>query len=99
MSFGGGFLDLVNRDRDWQESGRRLLQILQEVKEKVGESPLSITEDGEVFLHPDASRILHQPANAGPLEFLRSVERTGIAKAMSGRMMTGNATGALVPLG
>jgi len=80
MPLGGGFVDLVNEDRDWQESGRRLLQILQEVKEKVRDSPMRITEDGEVFLHPDASRILHEPGNEGPLEFLRCIERTGIAK-------------------
>ena len=80
MPLEGGFLDLVNEDSDWQESGRRLLRILQEVKERVGESPMRITEDGEVFLHPDASRILHQPGNEGPLEFLRCIERTGIAK-------------------
>lgn len=80
MSFQGGFLDLVNKDRDWEESGRRLLRILRDVKEKVGESPLRITEDGEVFLHPDANRILQEPGNEGPLEFLRCIERTGIAK-------------------
>jgi hypothetical protein len=80
MSFGGGFVDLVNQDADWQESGRRLLQILQDVKENSGESPMRITESGEVFLHPDASRILHEPGNEGPLEFLRCIERTGIAQ-------------------
>lgn len=80
MSLRDGFLDLVNQDGDWQESGQRLLQILREVKEKVGESPLRITEEGEVFLHPDANRILHQPGNEGPLEFLRCFERTGITE-------------------
>lgn len=78
MSLGDGFLDLVDQDGDWQESGRRLLQILQDVKEKLGESPMRITEEGEVFLHPDANRILHEPGNEGPLEFLRCIERTGI---------------------
>lgn len=82
MALGGGFLDLVDQDSDWQESGRRLLQILQDVKEKIGESPMHITEDGEVFLHPDADRILKSPANAGPLEFLRCIERTGIVKEL-----------------
>lgn len=80
MSFEGGFLDLINQDRDWEESGRRLLEILRAVREKVGESPLRVTEEGEVFLHPDASRILQEPGNEGPLEFLRTMERTGIAK-------------------
>lgn len=80
MPLGSGFLDLVNRDDDWQESGRRLLQILQEVKEKVGESPMRISENGEVFLHPEANRILHEPGNEGPLEFLRCIERTGITE-------------------
>ena len=80
MPLDGGFLGLVNQDNDWQESGRRLLQILQEVKERVGESPMRITEDGEVFLHPDADQILHAPGNEGPLEFLRCIERTGIVK-------------------
>jgi len=80
MSLEGGFLDLINQNRDWEESGRRLLRILQEVKERVGESSMRITEEGEVFLHPDASRILHEPGNEGPLEFLRCIERTGMAK-------------------
>lgn len=80
MSLGGGFLDLVNQDVDWQESGRRLLQILKEVKENIGESPMRITEDGVVFLHPDVNRILHEPGNEGPLEFLRCIERTGITE-------------------
>lgn len=80
MSFEGGFVDLINQNRDWEESGRRLLQILREVREKVGESPMCVTEDGEVLLHPDANRILQQPGNEGPLEFLRCIERTGIAK-------------------
>lgn len=82
MSLGGGFLDLVNEDGDWQESGRRLLELLREVRETVGESPMRIADDGEVFLHPEASRILHQPGNEGPLEFLRCIERTGIAKQL-----------------
>jgi hypothetical protein len=80
MPFESGFVDLVNQDADWQESGHRLLQILQEVKQNAGESPIRITESGEVFLHPDASRILHEPGNEGPLEFLRCIERTGIAQ-------------------
>jgi hypothetical protein len=79
MSLGDGFLDLVDQDDDWQESGRRLLQILKEVKERVGESPMRITENGEVFLHPEADRTLHQHGNEGPLEFLRCIERTGIS--------------------
>jgi len=41
---------------------------------------MRIAEDGEVFLHPEASRILHEPGNEEPLEFLRCIERTGIAK-------------------
>lgn len=77
-----GFLDLVNHDRDWQESGLRLLQILRDLKEQVGEAPMRITEDGKVLLHSDAERILNEPANAGPLEFLRCIERTGIVKGM-----------------
>jgi hypothetical protein len=80
MPLNDGFLDLVNQDGDWQESGQRLLQILQQVKEKVGESPMRITEDGQVFLHPDMDRVLHQPGNEGPLEFLRCIERTGISE-------------------
>jgi hypothetical protein len=80
MSLKDGFLDLVNQDGDWQESGQRLLQILKEVKEKVGESPMRITEAGEVYLHPEVNRILHEPGNEGPLEFLRCIERTGISE-------------------
>lgn len=80
MSFESGFLDLINRDRDWEESGRRLLQILRDIREQVGESPMRVSEEGEVFLHPEASRILHEPGNEGPLEFLRCIERTGIVK-------------------
>ena len=80
MSVDGGFVELVNQSRDWEESGRRLLQILREVRQKVGEPSMRVTEEGEVFLHPDADRILHQPGNEGPLEFLRCIERTGLAK-------------------
>jgi hypothetical protein len=56
------------------------MSITEEVKAAIGEAPLWIREDGEVFMHPDLSRKLHEPGNEGPLEFLRYMKRSGTTK-------------------
>jgi hypothetical protein len=72
----------VNEIRDWNESGQRLNAILEEIKNKIGDAPLYVTEDGKFFVHPDVSRILNEPGNEGPLEFLRYMQRNGIGQDM-----------------
>lgn len=71
---------ILKRLHDWEEWGRRLMSIAEDVKTKIGEAPLWIREDGEVFMHPDLSRKLHEPGNEGPLEYLRYMKRSGITK-------------------
>jgi hypothetical protein len=68
--------------QDWNDSGARLNAILGEIKEKIGDAPLYVDEDGKFFVHPDVTRILNQPGNEGPLEFLRYMQRNGIGKGM-----------------
>lgn len=80
MSDEDGFSGVFHRLQDWEECGRRLMQIAKEVKEKVGETPLLFNDEGEVFLHPDLARKLNEPGNEGPLEFLKYLKRTGITK-------------------
>lgn len=69
-----------NEIREWNESGARLNAILQEIKDKIGDAPLYVDEDGGFFVHPDVSRILNEPGNEGPLEFLRFMQRNGFGK-------------------
>lgn len=57
--------------QEWDEWGRRLNAILQDVQQKTGETPLYITEEGEAFAHPDVLQKLQEPGNEGPLEFLQ----------------------------
>jgi|GEM_PF-4753232 len=71
---------IFGRMRDWEESGRRLMNIAEQVKEKIGEAPLQFSESGEVFIHPDLARKLNEPGNEGPREFLRHMQRTGTFK-------------------
>ena len=69
-----------NEIRKWNEFGARLNAILQEIKDKIGDAPLYVDEDGEVFAHPDLIQKLNEPGNEGPLEFLRYMQRTGITR-------------------
>ena len=71
---------VFDRLQDWEEWGRRLRNIVGEVKEKVGEAPLCFNEKGEVFMHPDLARKLNELGNEGPLEYLRYMQRNGITK-------------------
>jgi hypothetical protein len=72
--------NLFALSQEWDESGERLKAILQEIGDKIGEAPLCVTEGGEFYVHPDVSRILHEPGNEGPLEFLRYMQRNGFGK-------------------
>lgn len=72
------FSEVVKNEREWNEWGQRLLEILGEVKTRTGEAPLYITEEGEAFVHPDVARKLDKPGNEGPLEFLQYMKRVGI---------------------
>jgi len=72
------FSEVVKNEREWNEWGQRLLEILGEVKTRTGEAPLYITEEGEAFVHPDVARKLDEPGNEGPLEFLQYMKRVGI---------------------
>lgn len=71
-----------NEIQEWNESGARLNAILERVKNKIGDAPLYVTEDGEFFVHPDVSRILNEPGNEGPLEFLKFMQRNRVAEGM-----------------
>jgi hypothetical protein len=66
--------------REWNEFGERLNTILQEIKDKIGDAPLYVDEDGKFFVHPEVSRILNEPGNEGPLEFLRLMQRNGLGQ-------------------
>jgi hypothetical protein len=66
--------------REWNEFGERLNAILKEVKDRIGDAPLQITEDGEFFVHPDVSQKLNEAGNEGPLEFLRFMQRNAISE-------------------
>jgi hypothetical protein len=68
------------RMENWEEWGRRLREIADEVKEKVGEAPLIFNEEGAVFMHPALAAKLEEPGNEGPMEFLRYMKRMGITK-------------------
>jgi hypothetical protein len=73
------FKEILAENQKWKESGDRLLAIIKEVGDKIGEPPLCIMEeDGEYYLHPLLSSILHEPGNEGPLEFLRYCHRNGL---------------------
>ena len=71
--------DVVSRTfgqvREFEESGRRLQEILAEVKEKIGEAPVWFREDGEAFMHPDLAQKLNEPGNEGAMDFLRYLKR------------------------
>jgi hypothetical protein len=69
-----------NNIQEWNEFGERLSAILKEVKDRIGDAPLYITEDGEFFVHPDVSRKLNEAGNEGPLEFLRFMQRNAISE-------------------
>jgi hypothetical protein len=51
------------------------MEILTAVKERTGEAPLYITEEGEAFVHPDVLQKLNEPGNEGPLEFLQYMKQ------------------------
>ena len=67
-----------DRIREWNEWGRRLTDILQEAKERTGEPPLCITEEGKAFVPPDVLQKLNEPGNEGPLEFLKYMKQMSI---------------------
>ena len=73
-------LQVSKRLQNWEESGRRLMYLVEEVKQRIGEAPLQFNEEGDVFMHPDLARKLNEPGNEGALEFLRYMQRNGIAK-------------------
>ena len=77
------FSQLVKETREWEEWGRRLTKMLEEVKEKTGDAALYIDDDGEVFAHPDLTQELNKPGNEGPLEFLMYMRRTSIINEQS----------------
>lgn len=80
MSDADNVTQTFNNIREWNEYGERLNAILTEVKDRIGEAPLYITEDGEFFVHPDVSQKLNEAGNEGPLEFLRFMQLNGIAE-------------------
>jgi hypothetical protein len=71
---------VLNHLQDWEEWGRRLRSIAEEVKQKIGEAPLWFNEEGDVFMHPDLVRKLEEHGNEGPMEFLLYMKRSGITK-------------------
>jgi len=66
--------------RGWEESGQRLSSLMEEVHKQIGEAPLCVTDEGEVYIHPDLSQRLHEPDNVGALEYLKYMKRVGIMK-------------------
>lgn len=73
-------LQTFKRMQDWEAWNRRLMEIIQEVKEEIGEAPLMFNEEGEVFMHPALAARLEEPGNEGPMEVLRYMKRTGMTK-------------------
>jgi hypothetical protein len=73
-----GVSQVFENIREWQDWGRRLTEILKEVKEKTGEAPICVMEEGGVLVHPELASKLHEPDNAGPLEFFRYLQRNGM---------------------
>lgn len=80
MSDGESISEIFNSIAEWNRSGERLHAILKEVKEEINDAPFQVTEDGRFFLHPLLAKKLNEPGNEGPLEFLRYMQRNGIAK-------------------
>jgi len=80
MSDADSVAQTFNNIREWNEYGERLNAILKEVKDRIGDAPLQITEDGEFFVHPDVSQKLNEAGNEGPLEFLRFMQRNGVSE-------------------
>jgi hypothetical protein len=84
MSDADSVTQTFNNIREWNEFGERLNAILKEVRDRTGDAPLQITEDGEFFVHPDVSRILNEAGNEGPLEFLRVMQRIESQNSLNG---------------
>lgn len=80
MTDEGSFSRLLKETGEWEECGRRLTELLEDMKEKTGDAALYVDEDGEVFMHPELVEKLNEPGNEGPLEFLRYMKRTGMTK-------------------
>ncbi len=80
MSDADSVTQTFNNIREWNEFGDRLSAILKEVKDRTGEAPLYVDEDGEFFVHPDVSQKLNEAGNEGPLEFLKFMQRNGMSE-------------------
>jgi hypothetical protein len=84
MSNGKSVTQTFNDIREWNEFGERLNAILQEIRDRTGDAPIYVDEDGEFFVHPDVSHKLNEVGNEGPLEFLRSMQRTASLNKANG---------------
>lgn len=72
--------EIFGRLQEFEQSGKRLQEILNEVGTEVGEAPLHIDSDGKVFVHPILTKKLQEPENAGALDYLKYMQQSGIAK-------------------
>jgi hypothetical protein len=77
------FADVARDLEQWEEHGKRLNKIAAEIKERIGDAPIYITESGEFHVHPDLIEEINKPQNKGLPEYLQYLQRMSIAEKRS----------------
>jgi hypothetical protein len=61
---------LEGNRRQIEADAQRLSALINEVADRIGEAPVSVNENGEVFVHPHLARELEKPGNQALSEML-----------------------------
>jgi len=59
-----------------EADSQRLLAVLKDVADRIGEAPVIYNENGEVFVHPEMARELARPGNEALNEMFITMMRT-----------------------